>query len=263
MTIADKILRAKNDYDNVYMAGERTGYDNGYDDGYDDGYDNGYDIGNSAGYDDGFVKGHLAAYDAFWDELQGEGRRKNYTGGFEGIGWTEITLRPKYDMKCEAANRMFRMCRVKQPFPKYFTDQNINIDFSNCTRMEQCFASSFFTDIDIDTRAATDLTDLFASCKHLVSVNVRLKDDGSQDLNNLFGNCTELQNVNIQGKIDYFGFRISTNLKLTAESIVNIFNSLSDVSKSQARRIMYMGDNINKLTSEQIAIATNKGWTLK
>jgi hypothetical protein len=100
---------------------EGFGYYGGYIDGEAEGRQAGYDEGLQTGEAAGLAAGRQEAYDTFWDAMQGEGRRSNYTGAFEGIGWTETTLKPKYNMKkIQYANRMFRMCRVEKPFLEFF-----------------------------------------------------------------------------------------------------------------------------------------------
>ena len=47
--------------------------------------------------------------------------------------------------------------------------------------------------------------------------------------------------------------------KLTVESLMNVINNLATVS---GKSLKFGSTNLNKLTSEQKAIATKKGWTL-
>ena len=46
---------------------------------------------------------------------------------------------------------------------------------------------------------------------------------------------------------------------LTVESLMNVINNLSTVYKLELK---FGSINLSKLTAQQIAIATNKGWTL-
>ena len=46
---------------------------------------------------------------------------------------------------------------------------------------------------------------------------------------------------------------------LTVESLMNVINNLATVS---GRSLKFGTTNLNKLTPEQIAVATSKGWTL-
>jgi hypothetical protein len=177
-----------------------------------------------------YNKGKEDYYDSFWDSMQGEGRRSNYTGAFEGIGWTETTLKPKYNMrKIQYANRMFRMCRVEKSFHDFFWHQNIEISFEQCIQMDSCFASSFWTEIDdLDTSSCDNLEAIFSGCTKLTRIGLYLKNDGSQNLHNAFVKCSALKYVNIYyGKIGYDGVNFQYAQGLTAQSIRNIIDALS------------------------------------
>ena len=49
---------------------------------------------------------------------------------------------------------------------------------------------------------------------------------------------------------------------LTKESLLNVFNEAADVTASP-KTLTLGADNLAKLTDDEKAIATNKGWTLK
>jgi len=46
---------------------------------------------------------------------------------------------------------------------------------------------------------------------------------------------------------------------LTVDSLMNVINNLATVS---GKSLSFGSTNLNKLTAEQIAVATAKGWTL-
>ena len=50
----------------------------------------------------------------------------------------------------------------------------------------------------------------------------------------------------------------------TVESLMNVINNLYDLTANglSGQTLKFGTTNLNKLTAEQIAIATNKGWTL-
>ena len=62
------------------------------------------------------------------------------------------------------------------------------------------------------------------------------------------------------------GFNVSANFtsfpNLSADSLVKMINALKDLNGSSAKSLTIGETNLAKLTSEQIAIATNKNWTL-
>lgn len=49
MDIAEKIVRAKTDYNEVYEAGQNKGYEEGRSAGYNDGFTDGYRDGDNIG----------------------------------------------------------------------------------------------------------------------------------------------------------------------------------------------------------------------
>lgn len=53
-----------------------------------------------------------------------------------------------------------------------------------------------------------------------------------------------------------------TNANLSAEVMVNVFNNLADLTGQGAKTLVFGTTNLNKLTLEQIAIATDKNWNL-
>jgi hypothetical protein len=70
---------------------------------------------------------------------------------------------------------------------------------------------------------------------------------------------TNIEVVNLED-----GFNCAMNLsattKLTADSMVSMFNALATITTTKTLQLGTT--NLNKLTAEQKAIATNKGWTL-
>ena len=73
------------------------------------------------------------------------------------------------------------------------------------------------------------------------------------------GQCVNLTDVYIDIP---FALNISyaTDRSLSHESVIRILNSLPKVTTT--RTLNLVNSNINRLTTEEKAIATNKGWTL-
>lgn len=120
MSIADKITRAKNDYDEVYEAGKQ------------------------------------AEYDRFWDTFQQNGRRKHYPYAFS-YGWNDSNFNPKYPLTgigqvtymfyyssitnvaidievTDIANNMFSQCSTLHTVKKLIVRENATYSntFYNC-----------------------------------------------------------------------------------------------------------------------------------
>ena len=114
---------------------------------------------------------------------------------------------------------------------------------------------------EFDTRFVTDISDWITSCNGLHTIakldfsNVVTGEfastwSGAKDLKNL-GGFTGLK----------INFDLSNCPLLTKESILNVINEAADVTASP--KDIYLGaTNLAKLTDEEKAIATNKGWTL-
>lgn len=81
MTIADKILRAKDDYDAVYSAGYEKGKAEG---------------GGGGSYDQGYAAGKQSERDLFWDNFQQNGNCHNYDSAFRGDFFNDAIYNPTY-----------------------------------------------------------------------------------------------------------------------------------------------------------------------
>lgn len=80
-------------------------------------------------------------------------------------------------------------------------------------------------------------------------------------MDSMFYNCTSLENIG-----GFLNCKVSLNLsystKLTNESLMNVINNLYDlIANGLSEQTLTLGStNIAKLTEDEIAIATNKGW---
>ena len=77
----------------------------------------------------------------------------------------------------------------------------------------------------------------------------------------MFFKCTQLTTLG-----GFIGLKASLDLSgsplLTHDSLLNVINEASDVTSSP-KTLTLGATNLAKLTDEEKAIATNKGWTLK
>ena len=80
-----------------------------------------------------------------------------------------------------------------------------------------------------------------------------------------FNNCYKL--VNLGGfKNLKCSLNLSSSDRLTVDSLMNVINNLYDFvgnGESTTRTLQLGTTNLNKLTAEQKAVATNKGWVLE
>ena len=161
---------------------------------------------------------------------------------------------------------------------------------SNVTTMKKMFnGCQSLTSLDLsafDTSNMTDMQYMFSGCAALIEL-VGLSDWDTSAVTNIsrafqstpltsldlggwvLTNCTaainawsfmyDLESIVFPSNLSV-SFSIGQSFNLTADNVVEIFNKLVTVTTTQTATI---GTNLlNKLTEEQIAIATNKGWTV-
>ena len=130
---------------------------------------------------------------------------------------------------------------------------------SNVTNMNKMFyyCSSLTSVPLLDTSKVTYMNSMFYYCSSLTSVPL-FDTSNVTDMNNMFKNCRSLETIhmlNIGANLD-----ISSSTKFTREALLEIIGNLKTVTST--KRLTMGSTNLAKLTEEDKAIATNKGWTL-
>ena len=127
----------------------------------------------------------------------------------------------------------------------------------------------------IDTSNVTNMYYMFAQCSLLETIP-RLNANNLISISDIFYKCYNLKNLGgfenlgmayeISQSANYSNYtlKLSGSNNLTHESLMNIINNLYDIKTKgcNAQKLILGTTNINKLTSEDIAIATEKGWTV-
>ncbi len=157
--------------------------------------------------------------------------------------------------KAENVQSMFSGCVNLIQVPLLNTANVVHFDemFYNCT--------SLTTIPQFNTSSLYSANLMLAGCSKLVSVP--LMDFGkAEQLRSMLLGCSELTDLkgftNLSVNLD-----LSSSRKLTAESLMNVINQAADLSNTGGTATLTLGTtNISKLTEEQIAIATSKGWTI-
>lgn len=187
MNITEKVLRQKQDFDDVYKAGKK------------------------------------AEYDAFWDSLL---VNNDCSYRFGGTAWNDTTFKPKRDIiglnNCISmfANNMCTNIKGR------LQEQGVKLDMSKATNVGQCFYYSSTLELpEIDLSNATIIGTVFAYSKVKSIDKVTFKDGMS--FSNCFHNCLNLEEIRIGGMISGSGFDIHWSTKLTADSLASIINALS------------------------------------
>ena len=149
-------------------------------------------------------------------------------------------------------NLWFQQCCLLTSAPEMNT--------SNVTRMYYMFYSCYLlVSIPLyDTEKVTNMAGMFSYCRSLVSIPA-MNVSNATNFNSMFSGCSSLQEIHMYGMAK--SFDISASTKFTESALVEILNNLASVSSAQT---LTMGStNLAKLTDEEKAIATGKGWTLK
>ena len=162
-------------------------------------------------------------------------------------------------------------------------------DTSNVTDMSAMFHSCIsLTTLDLssfDTSKVIHMTEVFNSCNSLQSLNLSNWDTSKvKEMNYMFQYCINLVNLDLSSfdmsnvtitNNMFYSCRALTNLQaprnisadinfssctnLTHDSLMSIINNLATISG----KTLTLGEtNLAKLSEEEKAIATNKGWAL-
>ena len=150
-----------------------------------------------------------------------------------------------------AMNLMFNGCSSLTSIPL--------LDTSNVTDMQFMFGhcSSLTSIPSFDVSKATRMDYMFNDCPSLTSIpSFDVSKVTSMDY--MFSDCSSLETIhmiNIGADLD-----ISSSTKFTREALLEIIGNLKTVTTT--KRLTMGSTNLAKLTEEDKAIATNKGWSL-
>lgn len=220
------------------------------------------------GYNDG-----MSEYDEWWQNYQHPVITGTPQDGvcdyrFAGRAWNETTFYPQDDMQPTRAVSMFAMTGFKGDLAQRLEDCGVTLDFSKCTMMNGLFTNASLITrvpkIDLTSNTA-DNASLFINCGSLVTVDEIVFGENTKAYTSMFSGCSKLVNVEFSGIINKNGIDVSKCTGLTVKSLVSLFtvleNKTSDTS-STTWKVTIGATNIAKLTSEQLAIAQNKGWVV-
>lgn len=154
---------------------------------------------------------------------------------------------------------------------------NMERMFFNCKKIESLDLSSF------KTIMIKNLSYFFYYCTSLVNLDLSSFDASNvTDVSYIFAGCDNLTNLKFgknlgkgytQRSTNYNNYKLdlSSCKLLTHESLMSVINNLYDLNltykvtgggKLYRQSLVLGATNLAKLTEEEIAIATNKGWTV-
>lgn len=222
-------------------------------------------------YNRGKKEGKQEEYDRFWDVFQENGQRGNYFYAFAGGGWTPETFKPKYPIRIVETAAPNRHCEgMFYGFMRGYEEQPISltpemVDFSQAMLIQDTFSCANFDTITADFSNAVSLYGAFqqhkAKNQEKTTRAIHLKvTEKCTNFTGTFNQCRNLEELlftedsTIAAKID-----VTHCEKLSRESLLSILYALKD----GASLTCTLGTvNLAKLTDEEKAIATEKGWIL-
>lgn len=200
MTTAEKLLRAKQDFDDVYEAGVNIGSD----------------------------------YDKFWDIKQQKGKRTNYSKFF--ADWKDELFIPKYEFgKISNAYQMFFNSKIKDLYTKLLSvNKSLNesdepiLNLSECEDPTEIFRDSEITHIpSLIFPKDTPLKGTFYNANKLHTIQGLCLNNNTFN-GSVFEKCAALANINkITGNFIGNVSFLSCG-QLTKASIINIVGALSE-----------------------------------
>ena len=162
-----------------------------------------------------------------------------------------------------------------------------SFDTSHVTDMQYMFGScNSLTSLDLssfDTSQTTNMYAMFYNCNSLISLDLSNFDMSKvTSTMQMFTYTSELTNlqfgVNLgkgytQKSTNYILYKLDLSFctKLTHESLMSVINNLYDLNLTYdvanggtlyTQSLVLGAKNLAKLTEEEIAIATNKGWNV-
>lgn len=140
-------------------------------------------------------------------------------------------------------------------FPNLSNIKAMRSMFSECTALISVNLSN------LNTSAVTDMGYMFSGCTALTTVILGDYDTSKvTDFGVMFRDCSAL--INVSGNIT--GIKVAIDLSpcplLTNSSAMVFINGLAEVSST--KKITFKSTTFNTLSSEQIALATSRGWTV-
>jgi hypothetical protein len=226
MDIAEKIMRAKADYDAVYEAGKQ------------------------------------AENDAFWDNYQENGNRTNYSYAFAGTGWTDEQFKPKYKIAPVGGNALeytFYASEITE-IPDDL------LDFSQVNQCYMTFRQSKLVVVPpLNLTNCTNGTNwLFGQCNNLKEIKTLTVSEAVTFTNLVYG-CSALEKITFAGTIGQeINFKWGT--RISKASITSIIEHLSTttsgltVTLSKAAVETAFGSTTS--TEWTTLIGTRSNWTI-
>ena len=198
------------------------------------------------------------------------------SGMFEGCQKiTKIDLSGVSTGNVTNMSNMFTSCYA-------LTDLDVSsFNTSNVTNMESMFNSDYamseFNLANFNTSKVYSMTYMFRYCREVTKILISSFDMGAvTSIRDMLQGCSKLTNLSFgydlgkayattqSANYTYYTIDVSASDLLTHDSLMSVINGLYDIATKgvQPQKLIIGSTNLAKLTAEEIAIATGKGWTV-
>ena len=280
MTIAEEITRLSNAKANIKQAIENKGVevsDSALLDEYPALIDS-IEVGGGGGGADPF-------YEIMWN--MATNNNTNYSHLFRDYNGTELDVSNWDTSKVTDMDSMFYSCYslISLDVSNFNTSKvaDMSYMFNGCYSLTQLDVSNFdtsnvtsfqamfsncesLTELDLsnfNNSKVTTMTMMFYYCKSLMSLNLSTWDvskvNASYMISNIFKGCTALVDFMAPKNIS-IDMNMSDCNNLSHDSLMSIINNL--ITTTSSKTFTLGATNKAKLTDEELAIATNKGWKI-
>lgn len=214
-------------------------------------------------YADGFEDGEKSALDEFWGTIQNYGQPKNFSSYFiTAYAWNDSTFNPRFDFICTSAAMMFQYSKITKLAEK-LKERNLKLDTSACSQVNQMFQGASIKDVPrLDITKAQYVSYMFGTNAKVETIEglIFSKTTGSASSTNFFYQASKLTHCKFEGKIHINDLNLSDCVLLDKESLLSLLNCLAETETTKT--VTLGATNLAKLTDEEKAIATEKGWDL-
>ena len=210
------------------------------------------------------------AIDDMWEMIQAHGTRTDWRWAFNSMAFTKALFKPKYNIAPVGdCAYMFYLTNKnsRETIDLIEVEKNcgITFDFSKVTRLESTFQEAAITGINIlDIRKSTRNYGMLWNSK-VARINKLIVDENTHFDNYMFY-VLYLEICNFEGVIAKNGLDLRRcENRINHDSLMSVINCLKDYSTDTSgtvRKVTLGAKNLAKLTADEKAIATGKGWTL-
>ena len=171
--------------------------------------------------------------------------------GYQGTSVDDL-IQPNDTSNVTNMEYMFNKCSNLTTIPALDTSKvnNMHAMFFFCIKLS--------TIPLLNTSNVINMSSMFSGCSQLTSIPA-LNVSNVVDMSDTFRDCSSLEEIHMTGM--KVSFNISASTKFTRAALVEILNNLATIITS-TYKIKMGATNLAKLTDEDKAIATNKGWKL-